>query len=201
MRGPSRNNFSEHKTIPNFFGNKKVYRKPAGSPVNRVSRRTRSAFIHEKPGKSRTDYFFNRSFAFCATSIYQAISYRQLITMTAIMRKSLTTVVMAPGLSLREADSTAAAIVINGSGMYLIPGYRSGDAERERLPAARAAVTRPGIMAAQRGIFPERVDRDSILLHCRLNLAGPGSRGEYDGTAGWQWIFSPARGTAGLVCW
>ena len=53
--------------------------------------------------------------------------------MTAIMGKSLTTVVMAPGLSLREADSTAAAIVISGQGMYPITGYRSGDAERERF--------------------------------------------------------------------
>ncbi len=96
--------------------------------------------------------------------------------MPAILGKSPTIVFMAPGLSLHEADCTAAAIVTNGPGMYPITEYRSGDAERERLPAASAAATRSMTLAAMRGIFPECVDRDSVFLPNQPDPARPGCR-------------------------
>jgi hypothetical protein len=119
--------------------------------------------------------------------------------MPAIRGKSLTAVFTAPGSSLREADSTASAIVTSGPWMYPITGYRSGDAERERLPAEYSVATRSVTLAALRGIFPERVDRDSVFLRNPPGPEEPGYRKEW--IAGLRGIARSNRQDATMMSW
>jgi hypothetical protein len=122
--------------------------------------------------------------------------------MPANLWKSLTVRFMALGHSLHEAESMATVIVTGCLAISTIMGYRSGDAERERLPAFLSRPkTRPMIGAGHCGTVQESVDRDGILLHCQPDPAGPGGCGKYDGIPGERRTSSAAPGTAAMVRW
>ena len=122
--------------------------------------------------------------------------------MTANVWKSLTMRIMVPGHPPREAERTAAGIVIDCLVIYTIMGYRSGNAERERSPAVYSgAETRSMILAGDCGTIPAGADRNGMLLPGMLNPARTDGRGEYAGTAEIWRISSASCGTTGMVCW
>ncbi|OPY32820.1 MAG: hypothetical protein A4E34_02197 [Methanoregula sp. PtaU1.Bin006] len=123
--------------------------------------------------------------------------------MTASLWRSLTARFMVLGHPLREAECMAAAVVIDCLAILTIMGYRSGDAERERLPVidTMGPETPDTIACGHCGTAPGSVDRDGMLLHCRPEPALPAGCGEYDGISGGRRISSAAAGTAAMVCW
>jgi hypothetical protein len=122
--------------------------------------------------------------------------------MPANLWKSLTMRIMALGHSLHEAECIAAVIVIDCLMMYTIMGYRFSDAERERSPAFYSGPeTRRMTAAGHCGTVPEGVDRDGILLPCKLDPARPDSRTERSGIADMRGISSAVMRNAAMMCW
>jgi hypothetical protein len=122
--------------------------------------------------------------------------------MSASLWKSLTIKIMATGHSFPEGERRAAAVIINCCGVNTIMGYRSSDAERERLPAEYSRpATRRMTVTGHCGTVPESVDRDGILLPCQLNPAGPDSLEEWNGVVDQRGISPGVVQDTAMMCW